>query len=115
MDAEYGDGFLLAKLLEKGVGVHHAGISPDTRYMLEWLVENNELKTLVATSTLAQGVNFPISSVILATHHKPKMVGSGYIREPLRPDEFWNIAGRAGRLFQDTLGLVLFASTVDCQ
>lgn len=111
VEAEYGDGFLLAKLLEKGVGVHHAGISPDTRCLLEWLVENNELKTLVATSTLAQGVNFPISSVVLATHQKPKVVGSGYVRESLRADEFWNIAGRAGRLFQDTLGLVFFAST----
>ena len=111
VEDEYGKGFLLTRLLERGVGVHHAGISPDTRYLLEWLVENSKLKTLVATSTLAQGVNFPISSVVLATHHKPRVVGSGYVREPLKPDEFWNIAGRAGRLFQDTLGLVLFAST----
>jgi hypothetical protein len=110
VEAEYGSGFALSALLEKGIGVHHAGISPETRFLLEWLAEENELKTLVATSTLAQGVNFPISSVILATHHKPKVVGSSYTRQPLRPDEFWNIAGRAGRLFQDTLGLVLFAA-----
>jgi len=111
VEDEYGDGFPLVSLLERGVGVHHAGISPDTRYLLEWLVEIGKLKTLVATSTLAQGVNFPISSVVLATHQKPRVVGSGFIREALRPDEFWNVAGRAGRLFQDTLGLVLFAST----
>ncbi|MCF6154971.1 MAG: DEAD/DEAH box helicase [Candidatus Brocadia sp.] len=111
VEDEYGEDFPLAGFLEKGIGVHHAGISPDTRYLLEWLIEKGELKTLVATSTPAQGVNFPISSVVLATHHKSKKVGSGYIKEPLRPDEFWNIAGRAGRLFQDTLGLVLFAST----
>ncbi len=111
VEEEYGDTFPLARLLDKGVGVHHAGISPDTRYLFEWLVENGELKTLVATSTLAQGVNFPISSVVLATHQKPKVIGNSYIRESLRPDEFWNVAGRAGRLFQDSLGLVVFAST----
>lgn len=111
VDDEYGEDFPLARLLEKGIGVHHAGISPDTRYLLEWLVENGKLKVLIATSTLAQGVNFPISNVVLATHQKARVIGGGYIREALRPDEFWNVAGRAGRLFQDTLGLVLFAST----
>lgn len=39
VEDEYSETFPLAQLLEKGVGVHHAGISPDTRYLLEWLVE----------------------------------------------------------------------------
>lgn len=107
---EYGDDFVLSELLSHGVGVHHGGLSPDTRYLLEWLVEKNELKALVATSTIAQGVNFPISSVVLATHHKPVKIGNHLRKVQLRPDEFWNVAGRAGRLFQDSLGLVLFAS-----
>lgn len=108
--AEYGDDFALHGLLAKGVAVHHAGISPEVRSLLEWLTEQGELAALVATSTVAQGVNFPISNVILSTHFKPIRIGGDFIKGKLRPDEFWNIAGRAGRLFQDTLGLVIFAS-----
>ncbi len=108
--AEYGENFALHGYLGKGVGVHHAGISPEVRTLLEWLAEEGELVSLVATTTVAQGVNFPISSVILSSHHKPHRVGPYTAKTMLRPDEFWNIAGRAGRLFQDTLGLVIFAS-----
>lgn len=108
--AECGEDFALYSLLAKGIGVHHSGISPEIRSLLEWLTEEGELVALISTTTVAQGVNFPISNVILSTWQKPIPVGPSYIRKELRPDEFWNIAGRAGRLFQDTLGLVLFAS-----
>lgn len=108
--SEYGEDFSLHAYLGKGLGVHHAGISPEVRTLLEWLIEEGELVALVATTTIAQGVNFPISNVILSTHFKPVRIGEFVIKEKLRPDEFWNIAGRAGRLFQDTLGLVIFAS-----
>ena len=106
---ECGADFALYSLLDKGIGVHHAGISPDIRSLMEWLTEEGDLCVLVATTTLAQGVNFPISNVILSTYFKPRKAGVSYIREKMRSDEFWNIAGRAGRLFQDTLGLVIFA------
>ncbi|MGI6414377.1 MAG: DEAD/DEAH box helicase [Thermoguttaceae bacterium] len=108
--AEYGEDFALYSFLGKGLAVHHAGISPEVRTLLEWLTEEGELAALVATTTLAQGVNFPISNVVLSTHFKAMRVGETFIKAKLRPDEFWNIAGRAGRLFQDTLGLVIFAS-----
>jgi hypothetical protein len=110
VETECGNGFKLCDLLKKGIGVHHSGISPEIRTLLEWLTEENELVTLIATSGIAQGVNFPISNVILSTTTKSVKFGGGYAREELRYDEFWNIAGRAGRLFQETLGLVLFAS-----
>ena len=108
--AECGNDFALYSLLKKGLAVHHAGIPPEIRVLLEWLTEEGELLALVATTTLAQGVNFPISNVILSTYYKPVRIGKNYNNQKLRPDEFWNIAGRAGRLFQDTLGLVIFAS-----
>ncbi|MDR1870951.1 MAG: DEAD/DEAH box helicase [Deltaproteobacteria bacterium] len=108
--AEYGEDFALYSLLGKGLGVHHSGISPDVRALLEWLTEENELVALVATTTVARGLNFPISNVILSTHFKSIRIGKSFTKSQLRPDEFWNIAGRAGRLFQDTLGLVIFAS-----
>ncbi len=108
--AEYGEDFALYAFLGKGLGVHHAGISPEVRSLLEWLTEEGELVALVATTTIAQGVNFPISNVIISTHYKHALMGENHTKIKLRPDEFWNIAGRAGRLFQDTLGLVIFAS-----
>jgi len=106
-ESEYGSDFMLCELLRKGIGVHHAGISPEMRTILEWLAGEDELTVLVATTTLAQGVNFPISNVILSTTTKYLKKGG---RKDLSPEEFWNIAGRAGRLFHETLGLVFFAS-----
>ena len=109
-EAECGADFELCDYLKKGVGVHHSGISPEIRTLLEWLTEEGELVALIATSTIAQGVNFPISNVVLSTIIKPTKVGKNYVSKNLEYDEFWNIAGRAGRLFQETLGLVIFAS-----
>jgi superfamily II DNA/RNA helicase len=103
---EFGDDFELISLLSKGIGVHHGGLSHEIRYLMEWLIENKHIDILVATTTLAQGINFPITSVIFASHRK-------YIRRrtvDLSPEEFWNIAGRTGRLFQDTLGLVILSA-----
>lgn len=110
VEAECGSDFELSDCLTKGIGVHHSGISPEIRTLLEWLAEEGELVSLVATSTLAQGVNFPISNVILSTTSKAVRIGGSFIRKDLQYDEFWNIAGRAGRLFQETLGLVFFAT-----
>jgi hypothetical protein len=112
--AELGPEFELDRMLRLGVGVHHAGIPPEIRYLLEWLMDAGDLRVLVATTTLAQGVNFPISGVVFATHYKVLSMGRGrYAKAPLSGEEFWNIAGRAGRVFQDTLGLILFASQTE--
>jgi replicative superfamily II helicase len=53
---EFGDTFPLIELLNYGIGIHHAGLSDDVRYLMEWLFEDGELKILVATTTIAQGV-----------------------------------------------------------
>jgi DEAD/DEAH box helicase/Helicase conserved C-terminal domain len=96
---EFGTDFPLSDLLSFGIGVHHAGISDDVRALMEWLFENGELKFLVATTTIAQGVNFPITGVVMASHQYP-------YGEDMPPEDFWNIAGRAGRVGQDSLGIV---------
>ena len=85
---EMGADFPLGALLEYGVGVHHAGLSDDTRTIVEWLTERNELRVLVATTTIAQGVNFPVSGVVFASHQYP-------YGQDMPPEDFWNIAGRA--------------------
>ena len=110
---EMGPEFPLANLLEYGVGVHHAGMSEDTRALVEWLTENDRLGVLVATTTIAQGVNFPVSGVVFASHQfrlrKPPW------RKDMPPEDIWNIAGRAGRVDQGDLGIVALVAKDDAK
>ena len=99
LEMEFGESFPLIELMSFGVGVHHAGLSDDVRTLMEWLFESDELKFLVATTTIAQGVNFPVTGVVMASHQYP--YGSD-----MPPEDFWNIAGRAGRIDQGSLGVV---------
>ena len=108
---EMGQDFPLASLLEYGVGVHHAGMSEDTRSLVEWLTENDRLGVLVATTTIAQGVNFPVSGVVFASHQYP--LREFPWRKDMPPEDFWNIAGRAGRVDQGDLGVIAFAAKDD--
>lgn len=110
---EMGQDFPLASLLEYGVGVHHAGMSEDTRALVEWLTENDQLGVLVATTTIAQGVNFPVSGVVFASHQY-RMPKFPY-RSDMPPQDFWNIAGRAGRVDQGDLGVVALAAHDDAK
>lgn len=106
--AEISPDFELINLLNHGVGVHHAGLSDESRALMEWLTEEGAIKVLCATTTIAQGINFPVSSVFLASHLYP------YGKE-MAPREFWNLAGRAGRMNQDSVGVVGLASGKDAK
>ena len=103
---EIGPDFPLIAMLEKGVGVHHAGLSDDTRTLMEWLAESGSLRILCATTTLAQGINFPVSSVFLQTYKY------SYGQE-MSPREFWNLAGRVGRIGHDSVGVIGLAEGSD--
>ena len=99
---EISEDYALIRLLSHQVGVHHAGLSDETRTLMEWLAEQGKLRILVATTGLSQGLNFPVSSILLASRNLP----SGKFSRPMRPREFWNLAGRAGRVDQDSIGIV---------
>ncbi|MDN7726281.1 DEAD/DEAH box helicase [Burkholderia gladioli] len=103
-EAEYGDDCALAYCLKRGVAFHHAALSPELRYLVEELGRSRQLKFLAATTTLAQGINFPVATVLVHSIHKP--FGNG----DLTPSEFWNIAGRAGRVGLADKGFIVFAS-----
>ena len=103
---EFGEEFPLIELMSFGIGVHHAGLSDDVRALMEWLFEEEELQFLVATTTIAQGVNFPVSGVIMTSHQYPYGVD-------MPPEDFWNIAGRAGRISQGSLGVIALAAEND--
>ncbi|MFJ6579547.1 DEAD/DEAH box helicase [Streptomyces sp. NPDC091368] len=102
--AEFGADFPLAGLLAKGVGIHHRGLPDDIRTLTEYLVEAGDLTHLVSTTTIAQGVNFPVANVVLASHQFPYGVD-------IPAPDFWNLAGRAGRVEQGEVGLIALAAT----
>lgn len=97
--AELGAEFPLVDLLAHKVGVHHGGLPEEVRMLMEWLFEKGHLDALAATTTLAQGVNFPVSGVVMAATQYP-------FGQDMPPEDFWNIAGRAGRVSQGQLGVV---------
>ena len=103
---EFGADFELIGLLNKRIGLHHTGLSDDTRVLIEWLMEQGELDTMVATTTIAQGLNFPVTAVIMASHQYPYGID-------MTPEDFWNLAGRAGRADQSGTGVVALAATTD--
>ncbi len=104
LELEMGADFPLQGLISYGVGVHHSGLSDDVRALMEWLFEEKELRFLVATTTIAQGVNFPVTGIVMASHQYSNAQHPHTVDMP--PEDFWNIAGRAGRIGQGTLGVV---------
>lgn len=100
--AEISQQFELIELLNHGVGVHHASLSDEIRALMEWLAESGHLRVLCTTSTITQGINFPVSSIFLASRFFPQ----GRQSTEMSPREFWNLAGRAGRIQHDSVGVV---------
>ncbi|MFI6434140.1 DEAD/DEAH box helicase [Streptomyces sp. NPDC050759] len=103
VEEEFGTDFPLVGLLAKGIGVHHRGLPEEIRTLTEYLMEAGDLAHLVATTTVAAGVNFPVANVVLASHQ------FAYGNEMPAAD-FWNLAGRAGRVEQGEVGLIALAA-----
>lgn len=99
---ENGENDSLIECLKFGVCYHNSGLSSLVRETIERLVRNNKVKIIFATTTLAQGVNFPINTVIFDT---VRLRNKG----DLSNAEFWNIAGRAGRAYKDKEGYVILS------
>lgn len=99
VQSELGNDFPLARLLTKRIAVHSSALPDEIRFLIEDLMSNEKLQALVATTTIAQGINFPVSAVIMGAYNYPY---SG----PMPVRDFWNLAGRVGRAGQDTMGWV---------
>lgn len=98
-----GFGKTLKRLLGCGVGVHHAGMLPRYRLLVERLAQQGLLPVICGTDTLGVGINVPIHTVLLTALAKY----DGRKQRRLRAREFHQIAGRAGRAGFDTEGLVI--------
>ncbi|MDA8147036.1 MAG: DEAD/DEAH box helicase [Thermaerobacter sp.] len=90
----------LASLLEKGIGVHHAGLLPAVKDLVEDLYGRKLVKVLYCTETFSVGLNFPVKAVCFDSLRK----FDGKSFRPLKVHEFSQMSGRAGRRGIDTVG-----------
>lgn len=91
--------YVLAETVEGGVGFHYGRIPPLLRNAVESAFAEGYLDYIVCTSTLLQGVNLPARNIFMQNPYK----GNDH---PIDPVDFWNLAGRAGRLGKDFQGNV---------
>jgi replicative superfamily II helicase len=102
----YGEESEWLNFARKGILCHNADLLSDVRLPLERLMNKEKPRVIIATSTLGQGVNLGVSTVIFSTLRQG--------RDLITARDFWNIAGRAGRAFVDHEGKILVAlDTVD--
>ncbi len=95
-------------LLHKGIGVHHAGMLPVFREMMEILYDQKYIKLLFATETFAIGLNMPTKTVCFTSIYKR----DSHQRRVLYPHEFIQMSGRAGRRGIDTVGHVILLTNL---
>jgi superfamily II RNA helicase len=96
-------GSTLSRLVRHGIGVHHAGMLPKYRRLVEQLAQAGLLKVICGTDTLGVGINVPIRTVVFSALSKY----DGTRTRLLQAREFHQIAGRAGRAGYDTAGTVV--------
>ena len=89
--------YVLARVLSKGIAFHYGNMPLLIRSEIERLFSVGKIEYLICTSTLLEGVNLPAKSIII---RKPSR-GKG---NPLNQNDFWNLAGRAGRLGKEYSG-----------
>ena len=93
------------EMLKRGLGVHHAGLLPIVKEVVEMLFCRGLIKVLFATETFAMGVNAPARAVVFQSIRKH----DGREFRNLLPGEYTQMAGRAGRRGLDTVGTVVIA------
>ncbi|MHA2789148.1 DEAD/DEAH box helicase [Corynebacterium sp. S7] len=96
-------GKTLSKLVRRGIGIHHAGMLPKYRRLVEKLSQTGLLKVICGTDTLGVGINVPIRTVLMTGLAKY----DGTKQRIVKSREFHQIAGRAGRAGYDTEGTVV--------
>ena len=102
-EEELGKENVYLKAMKKGIACHSNKLPTLTRQYIEKLMYYKKPKIVIATSTLGQGVNIGVSTVIISSIYIDK--------NPISKRDFWNICGRAGRAFSDIEGKILY--TID--
>lgn len=95
----------LIECLKYGIAYHHSKLSALVKEKIEDLITKDCINIIFATTTLAQGMNFPITTVIFDA----LTLGGGKNAKIIDNSSFWNIAGRAGRAYKDKEGHVIIS------
>lgn len=103
VDASLPQVMTVCEMVCRGIGVHHGGLLPILKEMVEILFSRNLIKVLFATETFAMGVNMPARSVVFNSIRKH----DGKQFRVLEPGEYTQMAGRAGRRGLDKVGTVI--------
>ncbi|NCQ13195.1 MAG: DEAD/DEAH box helicase, partial [Flavobacteriales bacterium] len=106
IEDEVGRQTTLSRVIEKGIVTHHSGMSDETKLLVEHLIREKQIKFVCATTTIAEGVNFPVSTVFFDDYRKGR-------DRKLDSNDFWNIAGRAGRTLVDNYGKIILPFNSD--
>ena len=107
LEREYGVNWVGTRALRAGCVLHHGDIPQETREVLEGLLRKGDIRFAVCTSTLAEGVNLPIRTLVLYSVQRRRPSGPP---ENLRSRDVKNLVGRAGRAGASTKGLVICAN-----
>ena len=110
------EGHPLVDAMERRIAFHHAGLPRDVRNEVEYVFRQSWVHILAATTTLVEGVNLPVKTLILSDYCQPRRWDSKkkiWIKPyPLSKSDFSNIAGRAGRALYETEGQVIFIQSI---
>lgn len=106
LEDEYSSNWIGTQCLRNGIVLHHGDILQETREVLEALIRSKAIRLIICTSTLAEGVNLPIRTLVLYSVQRREM--DGKIQNMLARD-IKNLVGRAGRAGANTKGLVICA------
>ena len=99
-----GEEHIATRALSRGIALHHGRLPHFVREAIEADCRAGRYRVIVATNTLAQGVNLPVKTVIM---HSTWRRDENQQRVRIHVRDYWNIAGRAGRAGQETEGLVI--------
>jgi hypothetical protein len=106
VEARLGTKHPLWQILQKGVAYHHGSLPIEIRSAIEEAVSQGQLKFLVATTTMTEGINLPVRSVVVASQGS---YGAGGYEEYITGPKLINAIGRAGRAAKETEGVVVLA------
>ncbi len=98
--------YYLADIVKKGVAYHFGNMPQIIRNQIESLYKNGDIKYIFCTSTLLEGMNMPTQNLFIFDNKKHKSV--------LKPIDFWNLVGRAGRMSKELQGNIFCVKHIEC-
>jgi len=99
--------YYLADFIKKGVAYHFGNMPQLMRNLIEDLYKNGDIRYVFCTSTLLEGVNMPTQNLFILDNRKH--------RSELKSIDFWNLAGRAGRMSQELQGNIFCVKHNECE